>query len=143
MRILRGLVKAISASFPNVIPLSLLKNSPHWNNFCCLQLSKNFVIWMIQSSTLWTKNIPWKCKLKTHFTHVFNVISPLRRTKTSKCICFIMMERRHTVATSVATQASKLVIWKATCWFTVERSLLFVNSVTSPAQQLVTWRHTC
>ena len=37
---------------------------------------------------------------------------------------FSMRERSPTVATSAATQPSKLIIWKCTWWFTVERSLL-------------------
>ena len=91
----------------------------------------------------WTKTQPWKCRLKANLAHVFNAISLSGWPKTSKLTLFSMVERRPTAATSVATQASMLLIWKPTCWFIVERSLLFANSATTPAQQLVPSRHTC
>ena len=97
--------------------------------------------WSINTS--WTKFTPWKCRLKTNLTHVFSAISPSRWPKTSKRTCFSMMERSPTVATSAATQPSKLLIWKATCWFTVERNLLFANSATTPPQKPVPSKDTC
>ena len=129
---------------PNLVPNLLSLFELHLGkHFYCLQLSPNFAPRLIKNNTLWTKNQPWKCRLKRNFTHVFNAISPSRWPKTSKCTCFSMMERRPTVATSAATQASKLLSWKDTCWFTVGRSLLFANSATTPAHKLVAWRDTC
>ena len=87
----------------------------------------------------WTKTQPWKCRLKANLAHVFNAISLSRWPKTSKLRC--MMVRSLTLATSVATQASMLLIWKRTCWFIVERSLLFAHSAITPADNLVTSRH--
>ena len=96
------------------------------------------------SNTSWTKNIEWKCILKTNLTtHVFSAISPSRWPKTSKRICFSMMERSPTVATSAPSQPPVLLSWKGICWFTVERNLSVANSATFPAQQQVTSRDTC
>ena len=75
-------------------------------------------------------------------THLF--ITPFSyppTSETSKWTC--MAERRPTVATSVATQASELLLWKDTCWFTVERNLLFVNGANTPTHKLVSSKDTC
>ena len=89
------------------------------------------------------KIFPWNYTLKTNPTPVFSAISPSKWQKTLKCTNFSMVERSPTVATSVATQASKLLFLKDTCWFIAERSLSIANNATTPVQQLVISKTTC
>ena len=95
------------------------------------------------SNTRWPRNKPWNYRMKAKFTHVLSAISSLRWPNTSGRICFSMMERSPTIATSAATQAPVQLMWKNTCWFTVVKSRLFARSAIIPAQSLVTSRHTC
>ena len=130
----------ITFTFSITVPYCIGLDWVIWNTLHCLQLPPNLALWLTKP---WIENIEWKCRLKTNLTHVIIAISPSRWPKTSKRTCFSMMERSPTIATSVATQASVLLMWESTCWFTVERSLSFAHSANTPAQQLVTSRGTC
>ena len=84
------------------ITFTFLKSISIGNSFWfwCLQLSPSF-------GGRSTSKVQWnnkKCKLKTKITHVFSAISSLVQLKLSRSICFSMMVRRPTVATSAITQ---------------------------------------
>ena len=124
---------------PNLF--SLCQNQlPFRKHFCSLQTEVQLSFNFGKASS--TKIAKFKCKLNTKLTHVFSAISPLGWQEISKRTCFSMVEQSPTVATSVTTQPSVLLSWKATCWFTVDKSLSIANNAATPAHKLVTSRHT-